>query len=177
MASTDKPDLIQTLKPLLSKHLDKIMIGSLGFITALLGFLAFAERSTVQPEAVPPKPRDPIFAITKTAMPYRVISELVVKRLEPFESSPYHPLTDFNMFDPKSVKDAEQRQKDADKLVGQAQTLVEQAKYDEARLLLDQVFKKLDASYKPAKLLLEEIDKRIKATPAPGAPAKKPEGK
>lgn len=167
-------DKLSDLGKNLKKHLDKVLIGAMAGTLLVNLFFWFSESQTFPYDPPPPERTEPKVFISRDKAHYKAVKALS-ERLPEFDTSEYKLLVDFNMFDPKSQKDTEALQQDADNLIEQARKSLESGNLVEAEELAVRAQGVLP-THKPAKDLLAEIAaKKAEAAkeegkkPGPGA--------
>jgi hypothetical protein len=144
---------------LIRGKVNRLFVSALVVMALTMGFLAFNESSSVDPLPPQASPRSARVFIESTSENY-VRSEALIKPMAAFEESDYRLLSEFNMFNARTAKTMEDLAKQADKLLSQARSLMDQGDLAESRELVDQVLKNYPVAKKPAQALLAEIEEK-----------------
>lgn len=151
------------LKALATKNADKLILAGMGVATLVVGFFRLDEMNTAEipPPEVQQVDLKPIIS-SKEGAPeseayFKAIS--LIENLPPFEQSKYQPLIEFNPFDPKAARDAEDLEKRADEILKLAKNQLDTGDLDGAEARVREALK-TRFKYKPAEEMLAEIQKR-----------------
>jgi predicted S18 family serine protease len=172
----NKDSILRTLKNTLGalgQRMDYVLLGLLGATT--LGVIIFyvSEVSSPVPVVVEPQPRPLMIRISAAeghprSGAYFDAFELV-EAIEPLDQTEYQNLIDFNMFDPRAARDAEQLHDEAQVKLKEAESRFDQGNYEQARRLAQEALSQAPMM-QAAVRLLEKIDARAPSQEAEASP-------
>lgn len=167
----------EALKAALAKNVDKLMLVGLAVLAGFVALIRFGEISSVYIPPEKPSTKDPqVFLSSKEGLPtsanyFKVIG--LSGQMPPFDQSPFVPLQEFNMFDAKAARDAEELKKRADELLAEAKRSLDAGRLDEAEAKIQEALK-TSYRYKPALEMLEQVQTRKGGGDAAGAEGEVP---
>lgn len=150
----------------LARQLDFVFLGVLGVVTLVVAIIYASEVTTPTPTVREPKPIELQPKISaKEGDPaseaYYAVFEML-EPPEPFEQTEYQQLIDFNMFDAKAARDAEELHDEAKKRLNDAEEAFEKGNYEAAQRLAEEALDRAPTMQAAVRLL-----DRIKAATAP----------
>lgn len=161
---------LKRLGDVLGRQLDYVFLGILGLVTLVVAMIYGSEITTPTPTVTEPKPITLEPKITTkegdaTSEAYFAVFEMI-EPPPPFEQTEYQQLIDFNMFDAKAARDAEELHDEAKKRLNDAEDAFEKGNYEAAKRLAEEALDRAPTMQAAVRL----ID-RIEAATAPSEEA------
>lgn len=174
----NKETIVKGLKTAWAKisgQLDYVFLALLGGTTLAVAIFYGTEITTPDPPVVEPKPKELTVQITAvegdpTSKAYFDVFKML-EAPKPFEQTEYQQLIDFNMFDARAARDAEELHDQAKKRLSDAEAAFEKGNYEEARRLAEEALQRAPTMQAAVRL----ID-RIKAQTEPASEEQAAEG-
>jgi predicted S18 family serine protease len=170
---------IKTTAGFLGRQLDFVFLGLMAATS--LGVIVFyvSEASTPVPAVDEPKPV--VIEIKISAEKDHPKSEVyfsvfnLIDPVEPLDQTEYQNLIDFNMFDPRAARDAEQLHDEAKQKLMEAESRFDQGNYEDARRLAQEALSQAPMM-QAAVRLLDKIRAQTEAAEAEAEDAEGEEG-
>lgn len=174
----NKETLVKGLKSVgrvVSGQLDFVFLGLLGATTLGVAVFYGSEVTTPDPEVAEPKPKELQAQITAiegdpTSKAYFDVFKML-EAPKPFGQTEYQQLIDFNMFDARAARDAEELHDQAKKRLSDAEAAFEKGNYEEARRLAEEALERAPTMQAAVRLI-----ERIKAQTEPAGEVGTAEG-
>lgn len=162
--------VLKSFGAVLGKRMDFVLLGLMGASTLGVALIYLTEASTGVPPVIDPKPKELTPMITAKAgdaksAAYFAVFDLI-KPIKPLDQTDYQALIDFNMFDAKAARDAEQLHDEAKQKLKEAEARFEEGNYSEAKRLAEEAIER-SPTMQAAVRLLDQI--KAKTAPAEGA--------
>jgi hypothetical protein len=164
----------------LSRRLDLVVTGILLFLLALTGWLAYQETNYIPPEATQGQPRNfseklPVARVIPPRPDQKPENLAQYEEVAPFVFDPTtditkdeeaYALVERNMFDIKTVEEAERKAEELNQQYNQAVRLFQDAKFQEALQQVNQILAE-DPRHRAARDLKNRLEETL--APAPTA--------
>jgi hypothetical protein len=165
----NKDSIVRGLKAVgrvITGQVDYVFLGLLGAVTLAVSVFYGTEVTTPIPVVREPKPiqLEPKISAEEgspASEVYYAVFEML-KPVKPFEDTEYQQLIDFNMFDAKAARDAEELHDEAKKRLNDAEEAFEKGNYDDARRLAQEALDRAPTMQAAVRLI-----ERIEAATAP----------
>ncbi|GEM_PF-4307179 len=157
------------------RHLDYVVMGTLGFLLGGLFMIGVSESATPEAQLAPPAPHTLNKAIALDSPAYTGVVYMA-ERFGPMETSVYRKLLELNMFDARLVLTREELETQAKELTDSARQQFEQGNWTRAQELVGQALQ-IYPTFPTARALKQAIEARLtqpEPTPAPEAPVEIP---
>lgn len=152
---------IKKLGGLITGQLDYVFVGLLGAVTITVAIFYGSEVTTPMPAVREPQPiqLEPKISAEEgspASEKFFAVNEML-KPVPSFEDTEYQQLIDFNMFDAKAARDAEELHDEAKKKLNDAEEAFEKGNNEEARRLAQEALDRAP-TMQAAVRLIEKID-------------------
>lgn len=160
----NKDSIVAGLKKaggIIAGQLDFVFLGLLGLSTLGVLILYAGEFTTAMPRVTEPSPIKLTPTITVESEVYTQVFEM----LDPpptFEKTEFQQLIDFNMFDARAARDAEELHDEAKKKLNDAEEAFEEGNYERAKTLAQEALERAPTMQAAIRLI-----ERVEAATAP----------